>query len=100
MVVLTKLSEEQTAKVFPKRGQMDLTEYIDALAELEVGDAVSVELNGMTPRALKRRLSAAATARDATLKWAKADGEARVLSFQLRELHVRQPRQRRSVGAR
>ena len=36
-VSIRKLSSDEAAKVFPKRGQMDLSEYADALRELRAG---------------------------------------------------------------
>src|SRR5207237_9575096 len=59
-VQIRKLSSDEAAKVFPKRGQMDLSEYTDALRELQPGDAAEIELGPLSSRALKRRLGQAA----------------------------------------
>ena len=40
-VQIRKLSTDEAAKVFPKRGQMDLSEYADALGELQPGEELN-----------------------------------------------------------
>src|SRR5438270_12999114 len=82
-VQIRKLSSDEAAKVFPKRGQMDLSEYADALRELQPGDAAEIELGSLSSRALKRRLGQAAKQTGYSLKWAR-DGGTGVLRFQLR----------------
>ena len=37
-IKLRKLSGDETASVFPRRGQMDLSEYLQALSALQPGD--------------------------------------------------------------
>jgi hypothetical protein len=83
-VQIRKLSSDEAAKVFPKRGQMDLSEYADALGELQPGDAAEIELGALSSRALKRRLGQAAKQTGYSLKWAR-DGGTGVLRFQVRE---------------
>ena len=43
-VSIRKLSSDEAAKVFPKRGQIDLSEYADALRELQPGHAAEIDL--------------------------------------------------------
>src|SRR5207253_2947558 len=83
-VQIRKLSSDEAAKVFPKRGQMDLSEYADALRELSPGDAAEIEIGPLSSRALKRRLGQAAKQTGYSLKWAR-DGGGGVLRFQVRE---------------
>ena len=83
-VQIRKLSAEEAAKVFPKRGQMDLSEYAGALAQLQPGDAAEIELGGLSSRALKRRLGQAAKQTGYSLKWARDTGGG-ALRFQVRE---------------
>lgn len=52
------LSEQEVAVLFPKRGQMDLSEYEAMFSQGARG--YEVELNGLSVRALKRRLGQAA----------------------------------------
>ena len=59
-VQLRKLPPDEAAKVFPKRGQMDLSEYSAALREFQPGDSAEVVLQELSSRALKRRLGQAA----------------------------------------
>jgi hypothetical protein len=92
-VQIRKLSSDEAAKVFPKRGQMDLSEYADALRELQPGDAAEIELGSLSSRALKRRLGQAAKQTGYSLKWAR-DGGTGVLRFQVREARGTQPRAR------
>src|SRR5438132_13213813 len=92
-VQIRKLSSDEAAKVFPKRGQMDLSEYADALGELQPGDAAEIELGGLSSRALKRRLGQAAKQTGYSLKWAR-DGGTGVLRFQVREARGAQTKAR------
>src|SRR5437016_14179602 len=92
-VQIRKLSTDEAAKVFPKRGQMDLSEYTDALRELQPGDAAEIELGALSSRALKRRLGQAAKQTGYSLKWAR-DGGTGVLRFQVREARGAQTRAR------
>jgi hypothetical protein len=54
------LSKDEIGRAFPKRGQMDLAEYEDMMRSLKPGEAVAVEVNGLTKRQLKRRITSAA----------------------------------------
>src|SRR5437868_13638414 len=81
-VQIRKLSSDEAAKVFPKRGQMDLSEYTDALRELQPGDAAEIELGSPSRRALKRRLGAAAKETGYSGKRAR-DGGTRVLRMRV-----------------
>jgi hypothetical protein len=92
-VQIRKLSSDEAAKVFPKRGQMDLSEYTDALGELQPGDAAEIELGPLSSRALKRRLGQAAKQTGYSLKWAR-DGGTGVLRFQVREVRGTQAKPR------
>ena len=83
-VQIRKLSSDEAAKVFPKRGQMDLSEYADALGQLQPGDAAEIELGQLSSRALKRRLGQAAKQTGYSLKWARDTGGG-ALRFQVRE---------------
>jgi hypothetical protein len=92
-VQIRKLSAEEAAKVFPKRGQMDLSEYAGALSQLQPGDAAEIELGGLSSRALKRRLGQAAKQTGYSLKWARDTGGG-ALRFQVREARGGQTRAR------
>ncbi len=92
-VQIRKLTSDEAAKVFPKRGQMDLSEYADALRELQPGDAAEIELGPLSSRALKRRLGQAAKQTGYSLKWAR-DGGTGVLRFQVREARGAQTKAR------
>jgi hypothetical protein len=92
-VAIRKLAPDEAAKVFPKRGQMDLSEYVDGLRELQPGDAAEIELGGLSSRALKRRLGQAAKQTGYSLKWAR-DGGTGALRFQVREAKGSQPKAR------
>jgi hypothetical protein len=49
---------------------MDLSEYAEALGDLQPGDAAEFELSVLSTRAAKRRLGQAAAQRGYRLKWA------------------------------
>jgi hypothetical protein len=92
-VQIRKLAPDEAAKVFPKRGQMDLREYIEALHGLQPGDAAEIDLGGLSSRALKRRLGQAAKLTGYSLKWARDSGGP-VLRFQVRESRSTAPKPR------
>lgn len=95
MVTIRPLSTDETSSVFPRRGSVDITEYIDALRPINPGEAGEVELNGHTPRALKRRMGMAAKELGCSLKWARIDDED-VMVFQVRHSPVaRAPRNKK-----
>lgn len=72
---------------------MDLSEYADALRELQPGDAAEIELGALSSRALKRRLGQAAKQTGYSLKWARDAGTG-VLRFQVREARGAAPKAR------
>src|SRR5919202_1868261 len=92
-VQIRKLSSDEAAQVFPKRGQMDLREWVEALRELQPGDAAEIELGQLSSRALKRRLGQAAKQTGYSLKWAR-DGGSGALRFQVREARGTQAKAR------
>jgi hypothetical protein len=71
-VTLRKLSREETARSFARRGLADVSEYAAALRALQVGDSAEIALDGLSSRAAKRRLGLAATQVGYRLKWASA----------------------------
>ncbi len=71
-VTLRKLSHEEAARAFPRRGQVDLWEYAAALRALQIGDSAELALDSLSSRAAKRRLGLAATQVGYRLKWASA----------------------------
>src|SRR6266568_4099272 len=91
-IEIRKLSREEAAGAFPKRGQMDLSAYTAALADLTPGDAAVVDLDGTTSRAMKRRLGQAATQLGYRLRWARQSDPA-ALHFEVL------PTRARSSGA-
>jgi hypothetical protein len=60
-VTLRKLSQDEAARAFPRRGQTDLSEYTEALRGLQIGESAELDLGGLSSRAVKRRLGQAAT---------------------------------------
>jgi hypothetical protein len=79
---MRKLNEREAAIVFPRRGQMDLSEYVDALAAVRPGDAAAMEIGDLTTRAAKRRLGQAANQLGYRLRWARGT-DTLVVSFQV-----------------
>jgi hypothetical protein len=73
-VSLRKLAPEEAQRVFPRRGQQDLSEYVAALRALHPGEAAGIERAGVSERALKRRLSLAAKQLGYRLKWGRQAG--------------------------
>ena len=59
-VKLRKLAPDEAQRAFPRRGQQDLSDYMAALGELQPGEAAAIEREGLSDRAIKRRLGAAA----------------------------------------
>jgi hypothetical protein len=70
-VTLRKLAPEEVQRAFPRRGQQDLSDYLAALGELQAGDAAAIERAGLSDRAIKRRLGAAAKQLGYRLTWAR-----------------------------
>ncbi len=73
-VRLRKLPPEETQRVFPHRGQQDLSEYVAALRDVQPGEAAGIEREGLSERAIKRRLGLAAKQLGYRLKWARQSG--------------------------
>jgi len=69
-VTLRKLRQEEAARSFPRRGQIDVSEYAAALRALKIGDSAEFALDGLSNRAAKRRFGLAATQVGYRLKWA------------------------------
>ncbi len=80
-VAIRKLSIEQVQHAFPSRGQQDLSEYVDALRDLEPGQAAGIERQGLSDRAIKRRLGQAAKDLGYRLRWSR-QATAEMLYFQ------------------
>lgn len=59
-IISRRLTIEEAGKVFPTRGQMDLSDYEAIMEGLTPGDATEVQIGDLTTRALKRRLGSAA----------------------------------------
>ena len=70
-VAIRKLPPDEALRVFPQRRHQDLSEYVTALRNLEPGEAAGVEREGISDRALKRRLSLAAKSLGYRLKWSR-----------------------------
>lgn len=77
-VTLRKLSTEETARAFARRGQTDVLEYVTALRALQAGDSAEIALDGLSSRAAKRRLGIAAAQVGYRLKWASARADDRL----------------------
>ena len=71
-IKLRKLSGDETASVFPRRGQMELSEYLQALSALRPGDVGAMELGDLTSRAAKRRVGLSAAQLGVRVRWARA----------------------------
>ncbi len=90
-VQIRKLSADEASTAFPKRGQMDLSEYTQELRKLQPGDAAEIQLGGLSTRALKRRVGQAGKQLGYSLQWARepaGDG----LRFKVREAGAAKPR--------
>lgn len=83
-VEIRRLSEDEIARYFPKRGQMDLTEYSAELRQLKPGEGAEIHPDDLTQRAVKRRWGQAAKQLGYTLKWSR-DENADTMRFQVRE---------------
>jgi len=70
-ISIRKLAPDEAQRAFPRRGQQDLSDSMAALGELQPGDAAAVEREGLSDRAIKRRLGAAAKQLGYRLKWAR-----------------------------
>ena len=79
---IRKLGQDEAAKAFPRRGQMDLSEYVEAVSALQPGDTAAMDLGDLTTRAAKRRLGQAAAQLGHRLRWARAT-DTEVVYFQV-----------------
>jgi hypothetical protein len=70
-VTIRKLSTDEARRAFPRRGQQDLSEYVDALRELDQGQAAEVARQGLSDRAVKRRFGQAANQLGYRLRWSR-----------------------------
>jgi len=71
VVRLRKLAPDEAQRAFPRRGQQNLSDDLAALGELQPGEATAIERAGLSDRAIKRRLGAAAKQLGYRLKWAR-----------------------------
>src|SRR5919109_3440884 len=101
-VRLRKLAPDEAQRAFPRRGQQDLSDYLAALGELQPGEAAAIERAGLSDRAIKRRLGAAAKQLGYQLKWARQPSP-EALYFQVIGTPAAKPangrRQRRTASA-
>jgi hypothetical protein len=67
--VSRRIRAKELARAFPRREQVDVGEYADALRELRAGDVIAVQLNDLSSRALKRRFSLAAKQLGYRITW-------------------------------
>ena len=70
-ISIRKLALEEAQRAFPRRGQQDLSEYVAALREIRPGEAASIDRQGLSDRAIKRRLGQAATSLGYRSKWSR-----------------------------
>jgi len=80
-VAIRKLALEDAQRAFPHRGQQDLSEYVEALRDLEPGQAAGIDRQGLSDRAIKRRLGQAAKDLGYRLRWSR-HATAEMLYFQ------------------
>src|ERR687884_1638131 len=81
-ISIRKLAPEEGQRVFPRRGQQDLSEYVAALREIKPGEAASIDRQGLSDRAIKRRLRQAAKSLGYRVKWSRQSSREE-LYFQL-----------------
>ncbi len=81
-VAIRKLALAEAQRAFPHHGQQDLSEYVDALRGLEPGQAAGIDRQGLSDRAIKRRLGQAAKDLGYRLKWSR-QATAEMLYFQV-----------------
>src|SRR5919202_5813063 len=70
-IAIRKLTQEEALRIFPRRRQQDLSEYVDALRNLEPGEVAEIERQDLSDRAIKRRLGQAAKQLGYRLKWSR-----------------------------
>lgn len=100
MVNIRPLTHDEAAAVFPRRGQLDISDYIDALRTISPGEAAEIDLEGLSRRSVKRRMGMAARHLGTSLKWARTFDDEDILIFQVRAVPAlpKVPRQRRSLA--
>jgi hypothetical protein len=77
-IAIRKLDAEEAARAFARGGQLDLSEYADALTGLRAGDAIAVSMDHLSNRTLKRRFRLAAKQLGYRITWAKQVGDGEV----------------------
>src|SRR5215471_2990384 len=78
------LSDDEVTRMFPQRGQMDLSEYEAIFDGAVPGKGFEVSNDGMSSRALKRRLGQAvkqALGAGYALRYKKSEPDATTLAF-------------------
>ena len=93
---IRKLNQDEAVRAFPRRGQMDLSEYVEAVRALQPGHTAAMDLGDLTTRAAKRRLGQAAAQLGRRLRWALAT-DTNVVYFQV--LAAATPRGSQSAAA-
>jgi hypothetical protein len=74
-IAIRKLDAEEVARAFPRRGQVYVRDYADALSQLRAGDAIAVMLSDLSSRAVKRRFGLAAKQLGYRIAWARQVSE-------------------------
>jgi hypothetical protein len=75
-IQVRKLSDQEAARAFARRGRTVLAAGVAALRRLHPGEAAAVALGPLSARAAKRRLGRAAQQAGYRLRWARADAGA------------------------
>jgi hypothetical protein len=70
-IKLRKLSGWRDGQRFPRGGQMDLSEYLQALSALQPGDVGAMELGDLTSPAAKPRVGLSAAQLGVRVRWAR-----------------------------
>ena len=70
-VSIRKLAPEESERAFPRRAQQNLSEYVAALRDLAPGEVAEIDLQGLSDRAIKRRLGQAAKGLGYRVKWGR-----------------------------
>lgn len=70
-VSLRRLSTDEIDRGFGRKSAVDLSEFMDALGELTIGEGAEVELDGMSLRTVRRRMNTSAKKLGLMLKWGK-----------------------------
>ncbi len=70
---LLQLSFDEAQTAFPRRDHQDLSQYVETLRDLEPGQAAGISREGLSDRALKRRLGLAAKDLGYRLRWSRQE---------------------------